>query len=48
MHGCSYFIVLYECENCGRQYKRDFMTEEELLETGVPIETIIENRDKLF
>lgn len=48
MHDSLYFIALFECEYCKRQYKRSFMTESELLEMGVAIEAIIENRDKIF
>jgi len=44
----SLFVVRYECTLCGRQFTNNFVSEDTLLEDGVPIETIIEHRDKLF
>jgi hypothetical protein len=44
----SLFVVRYECELCGRQYTDNFVSEDTLLENGVSVETIIENRNKEF
>jgi hypothetical protein len=48
MMGSAQFIAKFECIFCGRQTKSQFTSEDTLLEMGVPIETIIEQRDKLF
>jgi hypothetical protein len=48
MHCSSQFVATYECVLCGLQTKKHFVSEGTLLEMGVPIETIIANRDKLY
>jgi len=48
MRTSAQFIALFECQLCKRQIKKQFVSEDTLLEMGVPIETIIENRDKMY
>lgn len=48
MQGNDNFVTLFECVNCGAQRKKSFVTEEELLEYGVPLETIIKNRTVIY
>jgi hypothetical protein len=48
MECSSQFVATFECVLCGRQTKQHFVSEDTLLEMGVPIETIIENRKKLY
>lgn len=48
MKTSAQFIATFECILCQRQTKNHFVSEGTLLEMEVPIETIIECRDKLY
>jgi len=48
MHGSDDFVVLYECQKCGAQTTRSFVSEGELLEYGLTIEEIAKARNRIF
>jgi len=48
MQTSAQFVATFECMLCQRQTKQHFVSEDTLLEMGVPIETIIEHRNKLY
>ena len=48
MRSSAQFVALFECVYCKRQSKNHFVSEDTLSEMGVPIETIIENREKMY
>lgn len=46
--GSNSYIVVFECKYCGCQHKENFITETQLAEMGVPIETIKQHRGIIF
>lgn len=48
MRGSKDFIVIWECSKCGIQRQCSFVTEEELLNSGVSIDQIVKNRESIF
>lgn len=42
------FVAITECRLCGIQEKRNFLSEDELIELGVSIEQIAGHRNVIF